>query len=243
MLRRPHSDPPSHQGRQAAREAAIQDMAGLVRAIARRYETSALPREDLAQVGYIGLIQAVDRFDPSRGVPLRAYAARMIEGEIMHALRDQSWTVRMPRGLQEASRRAARSRDRLAQVLGRAATVEEIAHESGMTPEAVREGLDALRALNARRALDTDEHADDEVPGGAVIASEDPGFEAAIADQEFRDAMRCLSPRDQEVLRLRIFEDLTQAEIAARIGVSQMHVSRILRSAGRVVREQLAEPA
>lgn len=243
MPHRPDLDPSADQRRQVAREAAIRDMAGMVRAIARRYETPALPREDLAQVGYIGLIQAVDRFDPARGVPLRAYAARMIEGEIMHAVRDQSWSVRMPRGLQETSRRAARSRDHLAQAIGRAPTDEEIGHESGMTAEAVREGLDALRARTAWQVVTVDEHGDDHAGPGTVIASEDPGFEAAIADHELRDAMRCLAPRDQEVLRLRIFEDFTQAEIAERVGVSQMHVSRILRSAGRVVRERLADSA
>jgi RNA polymerase sigma-B factor len=113
-----------------------------------------------------------------------------------------------------------------------------------MTSEAVREGLDALHALSARQVVATDEYAVDGAQASdAVVASEERGFEAVIADHELCMAMRCLSPRDREVLRLRIFGDLTQTEIAARVGVSQMHVSRILRNAGRIVRERLAASA
>jgi RNA polymerase sigma-B factor len=231
--------------RTAACERAVREMAGMVRNIARRYETPALPAEDLAQVGYIGLIHAVDRFDPTRGVPLRAYAARMIEGEVLHAVRDQRWAVRVPRGLQESSHRVARVSEQLAQRLGRAPTEEEIADESGLPAEIVRESLVALQALTARGLATEQRPLDDEDIGdsGAVLAAVDPAFDDALARAELEDAMRSLPPRDRRVLGLRIYADLTQSEIAERVGVSQMHVSRILRRAGRVVRERLETTA
>lgn len=227
-------------GRQAARERAVRELGGMVRNIARRYQTPALPVEDLVQVGYIGLIHAVDRFDASRGVPLRAYAARMIEGEMLHALRDQRWAVRVPRGLQESSHRVARVSDQLAQALGRAPTVEEVAVEAGLPEDDVRESLLALQALTSR-GLASPGSAEDEDGGdpGALLASVDAGFEAVVARAELESAMRSLPPRDRRVLALRVYADLTQSEIAERVGVSQMHVSRILRRAGEVVRGRL----
>jgi RNA polymerase sigma-B factor len=217
----------------------------MVRSIARRYETAAIPTEDLVQVGYIGLIHAVDRFDPARGVPLRAYASRMIEGEILHAIRDQSWVVRMPRSLQETSHLAAATRGRLEQTLGRRPTVEEIAADTSMTVAEVQDAFDALTALRTRNVSALSEYGDDEdsPPVAVAITSEDPSFEWVLNDTELRQAMRGLSARDREILELRIFEDLTQSEIAARFGISQMHVSRILRRAGQLVRDRLQATA
>ena len=123
---------------------------GLVRSIAGRYKGRGLAYEDIVQTGYIGLIQAVDRYEPSRGVPLRAYAARTIDGEIMHMFRDQGWAVRVPRSLQELSRRIATTRDRLSHQLGRPPSLEELADATGEPPDVVAEGLAAHRAYAAQ---------------------------------------------------------------------------------------------
>jgi RNA polymerase sigma-B factor len=122
-------------GARTSRDETILGFSGLVRSIARRYAGRGFPLDDLVQVGYLGLIQAVDRFDPSRGTSLRAYAARTIDGEIMHMFRDQKWAIRIPRGLQESSTRVVRMREELTQSLGREPTVAEIADASGLSRE------------------------------------------------------------------------------------------------------------
>src|SRR3954451_21316576 len=134
------------QGDANAREVLILRYSGLARAIARRCARRGLAYDDIVQSGYLGLIQAVDRYDTSHGVPLQAYAARTIEGEIMHLFRDRGWAVRVPRGLQELSRRVSRLSERLNQELGRRPTPAEIAAAGGHTEAEV---LEALRARQA----------------------------------------------------------------------------------------------
>jgi len=206
---------------------------GLVRSIARRYEGRGFALEDLVQVGYVGLIQAVDRFDPSRGTSLRAYAARTIDGEIMHMFRDQKWAVRVPRGLQESSSRVALLREELTQRLGREPTVAEIAAAAGLSVDEAGEAI-AVRTAFTTRSMPEEGHPVDSEHDAATedeFASEDAGFEAVLD--------RGLPARERRILVLRVYGDLTQSEIAERIGISQMHVSRLLSHARDVVRAQL----
>jgi RNA polymerase sigma-B factor len=223
------------------RDRTIMSFTGLVRSIARRYEGRGLPLDDLVQVGYIGLIQAVDRFDPARGTSLRAYAARTIDGEIMHMFRDQKWAVRVPRGLQESSSRVALLREELTQQLGREPTVPEIADAAGLSVDEAAEAI-AVRTAFTTRTMPEQAHPVDSEPDAASedeFASEDSGFETVLDRGQLTAAMRSLPARERRILVLRVYGDLTQSQIAERIGISQMHVSRLLTHARGVVRAHL----
>jgi RNA polymerase sigma-B factor len=228
-----------------ARDETIMSFTGLVRSIARRYEGRGLALDDLVQVGYIGLIQAVDRFDPARGASLRAYAARTIDGEIMHMFRDQKWAVRVPRGLQESSSRVAFLREELTQQLGREPTVPEVADAAGLSVPEADEAM-AVRTAFTTRAMP--EHArpvenDPDVASEDEFGSEDQGFGTMLDRAQLAAAMRSLPARERRILVLRMYGDLTQSEIADRMGISQMHVSRLLSHARSVVRAYLAGEA
>jgi RNA polymerase sigma-B factor len=223
------------------RDSTIMSFAGLVRSIARRYEGRGFPLDDLMQVGYVGLIQAVDRFDPARGTSLRAYAARTIDGEIMHMFRDQKWAVRVPRGLQEASSRVALVREELTQQLGREPAVPEIADAAGLSVDEAAEAI-AVRTAFTTRTMPEQVHPVDSEPDAAAedeFASEEAGFETVLDRGQLAAAMRCLPARERRILVLRVYGDLTQSQIAERVGISQMHVSRLLTHARSVVRAHL----
>ncbi len=218
-----------------AREELILRHTPLARSIARRYARKGLPLDDITQSGYIGLIQAVDRFDPSRGVPLERYAARMIEGEIMHLFRDRGWAVRVPRGLQEASRRVAAAREQLAHRLGSAPTPEQVAEFLGEDVESVTEAVVAARAYRAEHLNDgADESAESE-RRPQQVAVEEAGYELVEDRAEVSAALSQLPPRERTIVMLRYYEDMTQSEIAERMQISQMHVSRLLRSSLRAM--------
>jgi RNA polymerase sigma-B factor len=228
-----------------ARDQTIMSFAGLVRSIARRYEGRGLALDDLVQVGYIGLIQAVDRFDPARGASLRAYAARTIDGEIMHMFRDQKWAVRVPRGLQESSSRVALLREELVQQLGREPAVPEVAEAAGLSVEETDEAI-AVRTAFTTRAMPDHARAvesDPDVASEDEFGSEDQGFGTALDRVQLAAAMRSLPARERRILVMRVYGDLTQSEIADRVGISQMHVSRLLSHARSVVRASLAGEA
>jgi RNA polymerase sigma-B factor len=215
---------------------------GLVRGIARRYNGRGLAYDDIEQTGYVGLINAVDRYDPSRGVPLGAFAARTIEGEIMHLFRDRGWAVRVPRSLQELSRRVASVRDRLGHRLGRSPSLEELAEAIGETEQRVAEAVAAGRAHTAEPlpdAVATEAGASDSRPIARPLVSEEVGF-ARVEDRDLLErAIRTLPARERRIVGLRVYHDLTQSEIAERTGISQMHVSRLLRASLRTLEREI----
>ena len=217
------------EGEHAARDVLILRHRGLVFAIARRYARHGIPYEDVLQSGMVGLIQAVDRYDRTRGVPLGRFAARTIEGEVMHLFRDYGWAVRVPRPLKDLSRRVASARDELGHKLGRTPDLRELSEYVGEPPHVV---ADALAAERAHTAEPLSDDADDGVAERrwAPLISEDPGFRDTEERAELAAAVRHLAPRQRAIIHLRFFEDLTQAEIAERLGLSQMHVSRLLRA-------------
>jgi RNA polymerase sigma-B factor len=223
-----------------ARRALIERMLPLVRSLARRYANRGEPLDDLEQVGCVGLIKAVDRFDIGRELRFSTFAVPTILGEIKRHFRDRAWSVHVSRGLQELSARVAREADRLSTTLGRSPTIEELATATGSTPELV---LEALQGAHAFSTVPLDEPVGDDEEPVARLGDEDPAFAIAEERMELSAAMRMLSDRERRIVLLRFFAGLTQREIAERIGISQMHVSRLLRRALERMSETLEAPS
>jgi RNA polymerase sigma-B factor len=234
-----------HEGDQTARDALVERFLPLARQLARRYQHGGEQLDDLVQVASLGLLKAIDRFDPARETAFSSFAVPTILGELKRHFRDKGWSVRVPRDLQELSVRVERVTDSLGRELGRAPTLAEVAERTGHTEEQV---LEAREAAGAYRAVSLDRPRDDEEDGessvGAAMGVEDPGFGVAEDAATVQRLMRVLTDREREVLRLRFAEDLTQSEIGARVGVSQMHVSRLIRQAvGRLRTAAEEDPA
>jgi RNA polymerase sigma-B factor len=237
LLRRYHED-----GDLQAREQLIEQYMSLVRSLARRYSYRGEQLEDLVQIGAIGLIKAIDRFDLERGVELTTYATPNIIGEIKRHFRDKGWSVRVPRGLQELNVQLSRLVEQLTVQLSRSPTIPELAKAAGVEEEEVLEALESGRAytslslsvgggggedddLDPLESLGTEEHQYEVSEDRAVLA---PGFKA-------------LDERERKILQLRFFEGLTQSQIAQQVGISQMHVSRLIRRSLEKIRETIAE--
>jgi RNA polymerase sigma-B factor len=211
----------------------------LARSLALRYAGGSEPNDDLMQVASLGLIAAIDRFDPSRGSPFTAFAGPTILGELRRHFRDKVWALRVPRGLQERIRSVDDAIAKLTADLERPPTVRETAALLELDEGDV---LEALEASDARRTVSLDRPArisdeGDDAAVGDRVGSEDTGFERVEERVTLRSTMVELSDVEREVLRLRFVEDLTQSKIAERVGYSQMHVSRILRGALERMRE------
>jgi RNA polymerase sigma-B factor len=226
-----------HGGDQQAREQLVERFLPLARQLARRYHRGGEALDDLTQVASLGLLKAIDRFDPNRPTAFSSFAVPTIVGELKRHFRDKGWSVRVPRDLQELTVRLEPTTEALSRELGRMPTLAELAERLDVSTEQVleaREAAGAYRAVSLDRPLD-----DDEGEGiGAAFGVEDAGFSEAEDAATVAYLMRVLSDREREVLRLRFSEDLTQAEIGDRIGVSQMHVSRIIRQAIARLREE-----
>jgi RNA polymerase sigma-B factor len=228
----------AHNGDQAARAALVSRFLPLARQLARRYQRGGEPLDDLIQVASLGLLKAIDRFDPSRETAFSSFAVPTILGELKRHFRDRGWSVRVPRDLQELAVKLEPVGEELTRELGRPPTPAEIAQRTGTTVEHVleaREAAGAYRAVSLDRPREEDEETGEGI--GAVYGIEDPGFAVAEDAATIERLMRVLNEREREVLRLRFAEDLTQAEIGERIGVSQMHVSRIIRQAVNRLRD------
>jgi RNA polymerase sigma-B factor len=228
-------------GDPAAREALVERFLPLARQLARRYQRGGEPLDDLVQVASLGLLKAIDRFEPDRTTAFSSFAVPTILGELKRHFRDRGWSVRVPRDLQELAVRVERVADELALELGRAPTPAEIAEHIGVTSEQV---LEAREAAGAYRAVSLDRPRDDEEEGDGMadtMGVEDPGFGLAEDAATVERLMTVLTDREREVLRLRFAEDLTQSEIGARVGVSQMHVSRLIRQAVARLRDAAEE--
>ncbi len=209
--------------------------------IARRFSRRGQPVEDLTQVATVGLINAVDRFDPERGIAFSSFAVPTILGELRRHFRDRTWAVRVPRDIREAAIAVDRATESLVAELGHTPSAAEVAETAGL---AVAQVLEAREAASAYRAVSLDRPRDDDDDSegfGDAFGGEDPGFRLAEDAATVERLMSVLSDREREVLRLRFEEDLTQSEIGARVGVSQMHVSRLIRQAVARLRDAAAE--
>jgi RNA polymerase sigma-B factor len=237
LLRRYH-----REGDLQAREQLIERYMSLVRSLARRYAYRGEQLDDLVQIGAIGLIKAIDRFDLERGVELTTYATPNIIGEIKRHFRDKGWSVRVPRGLQELNVQVSKLVEQLTVQLGRSPTIPELAEAAGVEEEAVLEALESGRAYSSvslspgggsdedgefdpLESLGTEEHEYEISEDRAVLA---PGF-------------KVLDERERQILHLRFFRGMTQSQIAEQVGISQMHVSRLIRRSLEKIREEIAE--
>jgi RNA polymerase sigma-B factor len=221
------------RGDPAARDALVERLMPLARSLARRFASRGESFEDIFQVACVGLVKAIDRFDPGRGGAFSSFAVPTIAGEIKRYYRDRTWTVHLPRDLQELVLRVGRAAEALERELRRKPTVGELARRLELTEEDVLEALQAGHAKRAR-SLDAPPREDgDDAPStvGAALGAEDGGFACAERREILRGLMVVLSARERLVLSLRFEQDLTQEEIGERVGVSQMQVSRILRQA------------
>jgi RNA polymerase sigma-B factor len=216
----------------------------LVKFAASRFRTRSEPMEDIVQVGTIGLIKSIDRFELSRGVEFPTFAMPTIIGEIKRFFRDTSWSVRVPRRLQELRLDLAKTSDELAQRLDRAPSVGELADALGITREEVVEGMAASNAYTAS-SLDAQPEEDD---GGSEatladrIGYEDHGIEGIEYIESLKPLIAGLPQRDRQILSLRFVANMTQSEIGDELGISQMHVSRLLTRALDYLRERIGEP-
>jgi RNA polymerase sigma-B factor len=238
LLRRYHE-----HGDVAAREQLIEQYMSLVRSLARRYSYRGEQLEDLVQIGAIGLIKAIDRFDLDRGVELTTYATPNIIGEIKRHFRDKGWSVRVPRGLQELNVQLSRLIEQLTVQLGRSPTISELAEAAGVQEEDVLEALESGRAYSSL-SLSTGGGGGGEDDGDLdpleSIGTEEHEYEVSEDRAVLEPGFRVLDERERRILHLRFFEGLTQSQIAQQVGISQMHVSRLIRRALEKIRDEIA---
>jgi RNA polymerase sigma-B factor len=234
LLRRYHEE-----GDLQAREQLISQYMPLVRSLARRYAARGEQLEDLVQIGAIGLIKAIDRFDLDRDVALTTYATPNIIGEIKRHFRDKGWAVRVPRSLQELNVRLSRLVEQLTVELARSPTIAELAHDAGVEEEEVLEALESGRAYAALSLSGGGAGGDDELSPLDSIGTEEHQYEVSEQRALLAPGFRALAERERRILQLRFFEGLTQSEIAQRVGISQMHVSRLIRRSLERIREEI----
>jgi RNA polymerase sigma-B factor len=236
LLRRYHEE-----GDLAAREQLIEQYMSLVRSLARRYSYRGEQLDDLVQIGAIGLIKAIDRFDLDRGVELTTYATPNIIGEIKRHFRDKGWSVRVPRGLQELNVQLSRLIEELTVELGRSPTIPELAKSAGAEEEEVLEALESGRAYSSvslSAAAGQDEEG--ELDPLESLGADEPQYEVSEDRAVLAPGFRVLDERERTIIHLRFFKGLTQSQIAQQVGISQMHVSRLIRRALEKIRDEIA---
>ena len=214
--------------RSVARDDLVHLHLSLVEHCARRFRNRGEPFEDLVQVGTIGLIKAIDRFETDRGVEFSTYATPTVIGEIKRHFRDKGWAIRVPRRLQELRMQIGGATGELTQKLGRSPTPRELAEVIGCSVEEIMEGIESSHAY-ATLSLDASDDSDDGPPAMlAMLGVEDTNIEHVEIRESLKPLLQGLDEREKRILLLRFFKNMTQSQIAEEIGVSQMHVSRLL---------------
>ena len=235
LLRRYHE-----QGDLAAREQLIEQYLSLVRSLARRYAYRGEQLDDLVQIGCIGLIKAIDRFDIDRGVELTTYATPNIIGEIKRHFRDKGWAVRVPRGLQELNVQLSKIVEDQTVQLGRSPTIPELAKAAGVEEELVLEALESGRAYTSLSLSSGGSDEDGELDPLESLGTEEHQYSVSEDRAVLAPGFRVLDERERRILHLRFFDGLTQSQIAQHVGISQMHVSRLIRRALEKIRDEIA---
>jgi RNA polymerase sigma-B factor len=223
----------------ALRDRCVEAWLPLAQHLAKRYAGRGEPLDDLTQVAVVGLIKSVDRYQADRGVEFAGFAIPTIVGEIKRHFRDRTWSIRVPRRLQELRLAISAANNTLTQTLGRSPGVADVAAHLNITEEEVLEGLEGALAYNAT-SLSTPISGEGSRELGDTLGGEDHGFELTELRVALGPALDSLSEREQTILTLRFFGNLTQTEIAERIGISQMHVSRLLTKALTKLRHQFS---
>jgi RNA polymerase sigma-B factor len=216
------------------RDELIEAHLGLAEHLARRFTHRGEPYDDLVQVSSLALIKAVDRFDPGRGVEFATYATKTILGELKRHFRDKGWAIRAPRRIQELYLQLGQAVASLSQEIGRSPTIKELVRETGASEDEV---IDAMEAGQAYRSASLDSAGPDEEGAGARLGVNPGDFSDAEWRAVLRPHLESLPDRDRTILRLRFVDGLTQSEIADQVGISQMHVSRLLGRSLVVLRE------
>ena len=228
--------------REGARDSLVHLHLPLVEHCARRFRNRGEPFEDLVQVGTIGLIKSVDRFDPERGVEFSTYATPTIIGEIKRYFRDKGWAIRVPRRLQELRMQIGSATAELTQSLGRSPTASELAERVGCSVEEIIEGIESSNAYSTLSLDATDDSDDGTASMLDALGADDAGLEHVEIRESLKPLLDRLEPREKRILLLRFFKNQTQSQIAEEIGVSQMHVSRLLSRTLDQLRASLETP-
>ncbi|MQA60861.1 MAG: SigB/SigF/SigG family RNA polymerase sigma factor [Actinophytocola sp.] len=232
------SDDPRHT---EIRDKLVTGHLPLAEHIAQRFSGRGAPKEDLVQVATVGLINAVDRFEPAQGNDFLSYAVPTVMGEVRRHFRDASWSMRVPRRLKELHLAVAGASTKLAQQLGRAPTPGEIAAHLEITKDEVYQGLEAGQAYHAMSLDEPVTNDGDGMPLGESIGQDDSGLEGVENHEALEPLIKELPERERRILALRFFYNMTQTQIAERVGISQMHVSRLLSRTLSRLREDLVQ--
>jgi RNA polymerase sigma-B factor len=230
--------------RRSVRNQLVERHMGLAAHIAQRYRRSGTRDDDLRQVAMVGLVKAVDRFDPDYGASFSAFAGRTIEGELKRHFRDKTWVVRVPRGAKELHLAVRNATGELSHDLGRSPSVDELAEHLRIDRDDVLRGLSASAAYNVG-TLDTgstDDDSDVAPDRQRAVAVDDRGFDDAEDRHVVTELLDRLPDREREIVRLRFYERMSQSEIGEAMGISQMHVSRLLRRSFDQMREWIDDP-
>ena len=228
------------EGDTDAREKLVMSHLNLVRFLANKFKNRGEPLDDLMQVGYLGLLKAIDGFDPSRGLEFTTYATPTILGEIKRHFRDKGWSVRVPRRLQELSAKVNQATDTLTTTLQRSPRIEEIAEYLDASVDDVLEAMESSSAYSSVPLEGTGSADNDDAPW--IIdryATEDADLNLTDDRVLIEDALETLSPREREVIELRFREGMTQIEMAERLGISQVQVSRLLRRTLKKIQDKI----
>jgi RNA polymerase sigma-B factor len=228
VLRRMVSLPIGDPERARLRDEVIEDHMPYARHIARRYGNSGSTTEDFEQVAFLGLVKAVDNFDPEHGTGFLGYATPMIIGEIKRYFRDGTWSVHVPRRMQEVTGAMHKASDALTAELGRAPTLPELSERLGVAVDELVEALDASEAYRTASLDRPVGHEPDGASLGELIGADDPGYELAVNREVLRGLVEELGERDRQILSMRFFDGMTQSQIGEKLGVSQMQVSRLI---------------
>jgi len=245
-LHRRYSETTDPRERDRIREQLVAGYESLVHFLARRFQNRGEPLEDIVQVGFLGLIKAIDRFDPDLGNEFTTFATPTILGEIRRYFRDKGWAIRFPRRLQELYQQVVRTNEAMKNELGRQPSVTEVAERLGVQPDDVLEAMEMSTALTPV-SIDATIGGAEEDGGrqlGESVGGDDPNLDRVEMREVLERAMRHLNERERRIMIMRFFEEMSQSEVAKRLGISQMHVSRLQRAALEQLREYIPnEPA
>ena len=228
------------EGDMDAREKLVMSHLNLVRFIANKFKNRGEPIDDLIQVGYLGLLKAIDRFDPSRGLEFTTFATPTIMGEIKRHFRDKGWSVRVPRRLQELSAKVNQATDTLTSQLQRSPTIAEIADYLDATVDEVLEAMESSSAYSSV-SLEAPSGADDDDTPSVIdrYATEDSDLAFTVDRIIIEEALASFSPRERDVIEMRFLKGMTQIEIAEKLGISQVQVSRLLRRTLKKIQDKI----